>query len=172
MPYNWTELLQTLAEVNIAILGFSGIIGAVWTGRSISLNPEHRALFRWMLDYSLIALTACLIPFLVFPFFPETAAGWQSSSVVYVLAMVLYFYLSRNYYRVIYERVRFQEGRYGDFAFVVGDFLLLILLVLNAGGWLFEPGFKAWLLLVMWNMLGAITGFVRLIYATWEIGDE
>lgn len=167
MPYNWTELLQTLAEVNIAILGFSGIMGAVWAGRSISLKSAQLVLFRWMLDYSLIALALCLIPFLVFPFFDSAASGWQFSSIFAVLVTALYLYLSRSFYLNFRQRAQWL-----DYLFMAGDLVSVTLLILNATGGLFEPGFKAWLLVVMWNMLGAIVGFVRLIYAQWELVDE
>lgn len=163
MLIDWRDVLLTLAEITIAIIGFSGIVGALGRDESRSRSSDEYVLFRWMLDYSLAALLNALIPFLVFATGVGESMGWRISSIVWLVGWIVYSILARAYLGEMYKR-----STPLDRSFHVGDYLVVAVVVLNAVGWPFAPGFLPYFIAVLWFIGGAIVGFVRLIGLQWR----
>jgi hypothetical protein len=164
MPVDWRDVLLTLAEITIAIVGFSGIVGALDRDVRKDRRSDAYVLFRWMLDYSLGAFVSCLLPFLVFSLAFDQTTGWRISSALSAASFVIWAVSAREFTAEMYKRSSLL-----DRIFHVGDFVVLALLILNSVGVFFTPGFPAFLVSVLWSVLGAVVGFARLLSAVWEV---
>ena len=116
-----------------------------------------------MLDYSLAALSNAVIPFLVFAAGADGSLGWRISSIVWLAVWIAYSIAATAYLREMYKR-----SAPLDRFFHLGDYVVVVLIALNAIGWPFEPGFLPYFIAVLWFIAGAIVGFVRLIALQWK----
>ncbi len=160
---DWRDTLLTVAEVAVAITGFSGLIGVfVRRERLRNLSDEFLKL-RWMLDYSLATLLASLLPFLVFAADPLEPDAWRLCSAVVLAALAVYVVLNRA---IVFRWAR-QPGLAGG-VFAVGDTAVVVLLLLNALGAAFEPRALPYLAFVFWCLVGSLAGFVQLVSLVWR----
>jgi hypothetical protein len=131
-------LLQTHAEVAIALAGFASVIAAL--GRPLSDFARQR--FLSLLALSLIQVLGCLLPLWFLHFFESPSAGWRLVSIV-----ILVLSVARLRWLVILPIRSLGREALGIFNPLVtkliwGAGLVTILcLVLNAAGVPFRPGF-------------------------------
>jgi hypothetical protein len=158
---DWRDTLLTISEIAIAIIGFTGLIGILVRRQRVELFSEEFLKLRWMLEYGLATLAGALLPFLVFSFGVSEPTGWRISSGVMVGASIAYLVINRGEVlpQVIYSRL----SRF----FSLGDLIMLVVLLTNALGVLFEPNSLPYISAVYWGLLGATVGFVRLIALVW-----
>ena len=131
-------LLQTHAEVAIAIAGFASVIAAL--GRPLSAFARQR--FFSLLALSLIQILACLLPLWFLHLIESPSAGWRLISIV-----VLGLNVARMWWLVILPVRRLGgEARailhpvVTKFTYAVGYFGIACLL-LNTIGIGFRPNF-------------------------------
>jgi hypothetical protein len=164
---DWRDTLLTIAEVAIAITGFSGLIGIFARRERLQNLSSEFFKLRWMLDYSLATLFASLIPFLVFAADISEPAAWRASSTAVLAAGAIYLVASRD----MISRMARQPGWVGGI-FAVGDVLVTVLLLLNALGGVFAPQALPYLGFVFWCLLGSVAGFVQLVALAWSGTEE
>ena len=83
-----SDILQTLAEVAIALAGFTGIFVALRDRSGQPLSGYALVRFRIMLMASLAAVAFALLPFLFFHNGISPSATWSICSAVVLLFMV------------------------------------------------------------------------------------
>ena len=83
-----SDILQTIAEVAIALTGFTGIVVALGDRSHAPLSGFGRARFRILLAGSLAALILSLLPFLLHHNGVPPHAIWAICSGLVVLYMV------------------------------------------------------------------------------------
>jgi hypothetical protein len=161
----WNELLLTLGEIAIAITGFAGIVGAFSAGAGRDRNSAVFLQLRWMLDYSLLALLAALLPYLVFSFELPEPLGWRIVSGTMVAAVSAYNLIQRTLLRDMARKLLKSPT---GIAFTVGDLAIGVLTLLNLSGFLFEPQALPHVAAVFYNIAGASFGFVGLVTMVWS----
>ena len=164
---DWRDTLLTIAEVAIAITGFSGLIGVFARREHLQSLSSEVFKLRWMLDYSLATLFASLVPFLVFSADVSEPAAWRASSTVVLTAGAIYLLANRE----MISRMARQPGLAGAI-FAAGDVLLVVLLLLNALGVVFAPQALPYLGFVFWCLLGSVAGFVQLVALAWNSTEK
>jgi hypothetical protein len=162
---DWRDTLLTISEIAIAIIGFTGLIGILVRRQRVEMFSEEFFKLRWMLEYGLGTLGCALLPFLVFSFDPSEAAGWRVSSGVAVGVTLTYLLINR---REVLPQVAY--SRFSQF-FGLGDLVVVLLVLTNALGILFEPTSAPYVTAVYWGLLGATVGFVRLVALVWTPSD-
>jgi hypothetical protein len=163
LAIDWRDLLLTTAEIAITIAGFSGIIGALGIGGRLERVSAEVLRLRWMLDYSLLALSGSLTPFLVFAADFSESTGWRLCSGVSVAAVIGYSVVNRTFIAHLQSRM----GAFGRF-FLIGDALVVLLLVANTLGLFWSPRAFPYLASILWAVLGAAAGFTRLVAGLWD----
>ena len=170
MP-SWSETLLTIAEIAVAFAGFTGLIG-LFISRNRGVVAEGEVLrFRTMLDYSLITLLAALFPLLPAALQLSDAAIWRISSIAMLLGLAGYWLIIGG---SLYRRSVGNRDEASRFigVFVGGDVILAVLLVENAAGLLHTPSFFAYMVAVLWQLIGAIIGFGSVVTLAWEPPPE
>lgn len=132
-------LLQTHAEVAVAMAGFASVIAAL--GRPLSAFARQR--FFSLLALSLIQILGCLLPLWFLHLIEPTSAGWRTVSIV-----ILGLSVSRIWWLVILPiRALGAEARtilhpvVTRFTYFVG-YLGMACLLLNVIGIGFSPNFS------------------------------
>lgn len=131
-------LLQTHAEVAIAVAGFASVIAAL--GRPLSAFERQR--FFSLLALSLIQILGCLLPLWLLHLIESPSAGWRLISIA-----ILGLHIARMWWLVILPtRTLGGEARvvlhpaFSKFFWPMG-FLSMTFLLLNAIGIGFRPNF-------------------------------
>ena len=83
-----SDILQTLAEVAIALAGFTGIVAALRSRTDESLTGYVLVRFRILLFASLAAVTFALLPFLCHYLGASPSATWSTCSAAVAAFMV------------------------------------------------------------------------------------
>ena len=83
------DVLFTIAELSIALAGFSGIVVAVSDKRSQTWDVRN--LLVSMIFLSLIVAASSLFPSVVSLYGPENLSSWRIHNGLLALAMILYF---------------------------------------------------------------------------------
>jgi hypothetical protein len=124
-----------------------------------------------MLDYSLGALIAALLPFVPAALGVSDASIWRSSSIAALLGIAGYFVIApRSFPTTLSKEL---SGRRRRVAFLLGgDTLMVLLLAENAFGVFHTPSFVPYLVAVFWHLLGAIVGFSGIVTLAWEAPPE
>lgn len=136
------EELLTIAEIAIGIAGFSGVIAAFL--QRGGLHALDRVRFIGLFTIAFTRLILAFVPIVVLQLPVEANALWAWSSGVMA---VVWFFSSAVWLRGIPE---FLQQPSTDVVvqrmlLVVPSVLNLLTQVLNAGGWLWEPCFLAYL---------------------------
>ena len=159
-----TDVLLTIAEVAIAVLGFAAIVTA------LRRKSAQRAdlLTRFRLGIMIQASTAVLLfSFLPFVF---RAAGLQESSVASVssamFAVALAILGGRAFAR---QRVQFgglflPETRLFDVCLIASAVLLIGALSLRSAGLVPQLGFSPYVLALLFALFGGVQAFVRIVF--------
>ncbi len=159
-----TDVLLTIAEVSIAVLGFAAIVTALRyrSGQRADLLTQFR--IRVMIAASAVALLFSFLPFVF------RAAGLQESSVASVssamFAVALAIVGGRAFAR---QRVQFgslflPETRLFDVCLLTSAALLIGTLSLRSAGLLPQLGFAPYVSALLFSLFGAIQAFVRIVF--------
>lgn len=149
-----SDTLYALAEVSIAIAGFSAIVVLFKRGESGSWVAGDADRFNGMLLHSMAAATFCVLPSIIVVFVANEAIVWSIASTVLGAQIVGH--------SVVIFRLRSTDslGRasLGIAAIVVG------LQVLNVFSVHFSREFGPYLVGVLWHLLHAGGLFVSLVW--------
>ena len=163
----WRETFALIAEVSVAITGFSALIGVVFRQRQMQWRTEDYNRLQRLLQYSIGGLGACLLPFLVFDWIQDESTGWRVSSGVVLAVFAAWAFYQRHELKW-WSRQRDLIVTF----FGVGDVLLKLVLAVNVSELFFEANAQTYAILIYWSVLGAVAGFAKVIALTWHKADE
>ncbi len=156
------DALSTLAEIAIAIAGFSGIV-SVFGRRSLGeWSPDERSRLIGLLHQSFAALFFCIVPFALLAVPVSEPACWRILSLAFASYRVFSVAFSARI--ALQTRPITQDARESipaiAWAFVVGDSLAVLVLLANAVAW---AALWPYLAAIIWGLCVASVLFVRLI---------
>ena len=156
------EILSTTAEVSVAFVGFSALVG-VFRGSQGQLG-EIRMMF--MIELGLIALVFSLLPHVFAYFGVSLQQIWRISSgllaAVFVQEIVRMVLEVR---KLSDDGRRLQAPRF-TWAMVLGVGLVAVALAVNAIGWPSAPSFSVYFLGIFWLLLNSSIIFARSFWAS------
>ncbi len=167
-----TDVLLTIAEIAIAVLGFAAIVTAL---RRSSRDDDLISWFRLraMIESSIAALAFSFLPFVFRAAgLADSASASLSSALLAVATVVLVGHLfSRQ--RRLFGSVLLPETRLFDFFLITSATLLAMALSLRSVGFLPQLGFAPYVACLLFFLFGAIQGFVRIVFfASYSDGDH
>jgi hypothetical protein len=156
-----SEELLAVAELAIALAGFSGVVVAF--ARDGKLSPVDRWRFAGLLSVAMGAAAIAFVPSILHHLGVSAGALWRASSVVLLLVSAPYLLIFPP--RV--TRVAREHGAEAPRSFMVGTFGLVALnlgmQVSNAVGWPGSPGPGLLIAgLVVWLIVASL-GFALLV---------
>ncbi len=158
-----TDVLLTIAEIAIAVLGFAAIVTAL---RRRSGDGDLISWFRLrvMIESSLAALAFSFLPSV---FRAAGLADSSSASLSSALLAVATVVLVGNFFarqRRLVGSVLLPETRLFDFLLMTSATLLVMALSLRSVGFLPQLGFAPYVACLLFFLLGAIQAFVRIVF--------
>lgn len=157
----YEDALSTLAEVAIAITGFSGIV-SVFGRRSVgqwSVAERNRLLA--LLIVSLTALLFCLLPFILLLVPVSESICWRSLSLFFVVPMIMFearlIPIANDARRI--PRTEREVSLAIAGIFIMGDLLAIVGLIFNG---LVLGVVWPYLAAIIWGLTKAAISFVRL----------
>jgi hypothetical protein len=162
-------LLLTTAELAVAFAGFSSLIGVFSRRRDGAVDPAVVNRLRVLLDYSLITLFSCLVPFLPIIAGVSEAVVWQFSSAAWVVGTALYVFLNRRWLREIRGDSTY-NAKVRRIPFLL-DWTCMLAMLGNALGVLWVPSLLVYYAVQLWFLAGAATGFVLVVASVWSEPD-
>ena len=129
-----SDFLTATAEVSIAFTGFSGLV-AIYSSPQIGAWTSIDSIrLRILLSYSLSALFASLVPFLFYHAGVDERLVWRASSGIFGLITFVIVFLGWSWTR---RHQTTAATRLGNLV-GVGLILMILLLLLNAAGFIHE----------------------------------
>lgn len=153
------EELLNIAEIAIGIAGFSGVVAAFL--QRGGLHEVDRVRFINLFSTAFSTLVLAYVPIVVSHLVDEPDRIWSLSSGVMVVAWLSATTLA---YLLVFPTIR--EHVYGKLPFfllAIPSTTNLIVQILNLGGWLWDPGFLAYLLGLFIYLYAAGLMFVYVI---------
>jgi hypothetical protein len=75
------SILTTVAEVSIALAGFTGVVAVLGNRRNHDWSPEERLQLRTLVETSLTAMFASFVPSVLFLALDSEPAVWRSANL-------------------------------------------------------------------------------------------
>jgi hypothetical protein len=160
-------LLLTTAEIAVAFAGFASLVGVLLRRSDLDLREHVVNPLRVMLDYALIALFTCLVPFLPMIAGASEPTIWRFSSGVWVVAGMAYARLNRVWLRELNRSTTYRSTRMGQIVRFL-DFASFLVLAANALGVLWQPSFLPYYAVQLWFIGGAAIGFIAVVSSIWR----
>jgi hypothetical protein len=155
--------LELVAEIAVAFAGFSGIVG-VYRARTETPH-DPRADLRLLVEYSLFLLAVALLPLLLWHGGLAEEFAWRLASLGVALFNIAY-YVYRQ------KQVLTSAADQGIGAsmrlFVVLDWLLIALLIVNSTGVLPWAPVVVYLVNLTYQLCGTGLTFLRFIAPLWK----
>ncbi len=155
------DILLTMAEVAIALAGFAGVVTAFQRRGAGGSPPGTLTRFRSMVENSLGAFAFSLVPL---PFLLSGASEsttWGACSLLLALFIILRHAFS-------FHRSGGPAASGGDprlvYFYYAGSAVAIAVLLVNAGGFLFNRSFAGYFIGLLWVSLHAAMNFFRLTY--------
>ena len=165
--YEWRDTFSLLAELAIAVVGFSGIIGAFYANTRLSKASKAYLDIYYLLSYSILMLFGCMIPFLVFDWATNETTAWRVCSSI-VLAIGLFVgivFRKENKALMDSDRLLFPS-------MLIGDVAMGLLHVANVTGLFFEPNGRVYAVGLYWCFIGSMVGFTKVVSHAWSRGAQ
>ena len=156
------SILQTMAEVSVALAGFTGVVAAFGQRRG-QWSATDTVRFRVMLSTSFLALGICVLPFAVHHMGAEPAATWAISSALLAGVLVIMLLLNTHWVRQLGAR---KDASFRMWVFLSAYSLVsvaAVCLVLNALGIGFHRAFGPYFLALCCVLLNCALMFIRLL---------
>ncbi len=157
---DYQDLLQTLAEVSVALAGFSGVVSVFGRRRTGEWDPADRLHLSFMLETSLAALFLSILPFALLA--AELSPRWTWTVMSGVLAAFLVLVDGAAIYR--YRRLSSDQqigmGRILGTASLLGDLCVIVLQLFNVFS---AREFSLYLIGLIWLLFSCAISFVRLL---------
>lgn len=161
------SLLLTTAELAVAFAGFASLVGVFASRSPGALSELLSDAVRSLLDYGLLAVSGCLLPFVPILAGAGDATVWAVSSGGLAGAIVAYAVLSHRWYRDLAGRHLVRDAR--AWFLLAGDALAVLVLVLNTGP-VWTPSVLVYYASLLWLLLGAALCFRGVVEAAWSGG--
>jgi len=158
----YADALSTLAEVAIAIAGFSGIVSVFGRRSSGHWSPAERARLIGLLVMSFTAVFFSVVPFVLLSIPVSESTCWRSLSLLLAASR---FVSMGVVLRVVLGERRIPASKreaslVTSVIFIAGDLLVVVALSVNAvGSGLLWPYLAA----IVWVLAEAAVIFIRLV---------
>ena len=158
-----TDYLYAIAQVAVALIGFSGVVAALQVRSSAEYSEQDAALLRLLIERGMVALVFALLPALLSLLMLSGQVLWFWCSTLlatYTLISFLRLVRRRAFYMFGHSRVR----RWGFYAATfVALTTALVLQLLNAFAVLPNPGVGWYALGTTWFLVAGGMLFVQLV---------
>lgn len=166
-----SDVLIVIAEISVALVGFSGII-AVFRQRGISSWPSHIAYrFSFMCWNAFSAMAFALFPFIPYYTTRLSEMTWQISSALFAVATACLIWLTYSKAKALPAEHRAQLSSGWMLTYQSGMFLSALILAANALSLLGIAGPAAYLAALGWLLFVAASLFVRLLMGSSVTSD-
>lgn len=157
-------LLQTHAEVAIALAGFASVVAALRR----PLPPQARQRFLSLLALSVIQILGCLLPAWLMGHFSSTPLGWRvlSAAMLTMLLMRLWWLILRPARRIRVEVRTIISPVAGRLVWAMG-LTGTLLFLLNILGLPFRPGFDLYYSGLLLTLLVGFALFADVVVSDW-----
>ena len=153
--------LLSIAEISIGIAGFSGVI-AVFLQRG-GLHRLDRARFVFLFAMAFITLALAYVPIVVSHLVDDVNQIWPYSSAVMIIVWFMTVGFGLRYVNPALRGELEKEPNYPLLIIMIPSILNLGTQCLNLSGWLWEPGFVAYLFGLFVYLYAAGLQFVYII---------
>jgi hypothetical protein len=157
---DFSETLVGVAELAVALAGFTGVVVAFGSRGDDSWHPGDRLRLSFLLESSLTAAGFALLTLVFLYVFPEsTAIAWSAGSALWALYMPWSLYSS-------HRRIQASLRRHSDIDQFANGLIFAIFVALVAaqlGNVIFWREFGPLLAALCFNLAGAAMQFARLI---------
>ena len=157
---DYQDLLQTLAEVSVALAGFSGVVSVFGRRHTGDWDPADRLHLSFMLETSLAVLFLSLLPFAFLSVELSPRSTWTIMSGIMAAYLVATFGAAAYRYRRLSSDQRTGVGPIYGFAMALGDLSVVILQLFNVFS---AREFSFYLIGLIWLLLSCAVSFVRLL---------
>ena len=155
------DLLQTLAEVSVALAGFSGVVSVFGRRHTGEWDPADRLHLSFMLETSLAVLFLSLLPFALLSVELTPRSTWTIMSSVLAAFLVMAFGAATYRYRRLSSGdQRMAVGRVYGIAMTLGDSSVIALQLFNVFS---AHEFSLYLIGLIWLLFSCAFSFVRLL---------
>ena len=155
-------ILQTTAEVSVALAGFTGVVAAFGQRRG-QWTPTDTLRFRAMLTTSLAALVFSILPFAVHHMGAGLAATWTTSSALLASIMVIMLLVNTHWVRQLEALTDSSFSMPVSFLAYSLVTAAIVCLLLNALGIGFDRTFGPYFLALCCVLLNCALMFIRLL---------
>jgi hypothetical protein len=152
------DLLLTLAEVAVTLVGFSALVSLFQTTRDGALDDAERFVIRLLIETGLQAAFFSVLPHTLVAFGLSEATVWRPASGVFALAGTCIITLN-------WRRARALDlgRRPVDLAIIVAGLAVLVVLALNCLGIGFSGTAGPYVLAVLWSLAVAAFFFLTIV---------
>lgn len=158
-----SDVLIVVAEISVALVGFSGII-AVFRQRGVSSWPPHIAYrFSFMCWNAFSAMAFALLPFVPHYTARFSEFTWQISSTLFAIVAICFMWLTYSKSKKLPAESRAQLSSGWMLTYQSGLALIALILAGNALSLLGTSGPAAYLAALGWQLFLAASLFVRLL---------
>ena len=171
MSLEASDVLIAIAEISVALVGFTGIIAA-FRQRSISNWPPHVAYrFSFMCWNAFSAMAFSLFPFVLFYETRLAEQTWQISSVLFAISCFLIVWLTYSGAKRLPTISRASLNKGWMMTYQSGSLASGALLIANAVSLLGDSGPAIYLLALGWQLFFAASLFYRLLVTPVETSE-
>ncbi len=157
-----SDILQTIAEVAVALTGFTGIVVALGRRTDRPFSAFELVRFRILLVASLIALALALLPFFWHYLRVPSGVGWSICSAVVAMIMIPIMVHDHRAFRTLSDEIPNFERRAAPFIVLFGTALW----VSQIANVLFLHAFAPFLAAPLWFLGFSALSFSRLLIDT------
>lgn len=165
MQLDYPETLVGIAELAVALAGFTGVAVAFGSRDRGSWHPGDRLRLNFLLESSLTAAGFALLTLVLLHVFPDSpSVTWSIGSLLWSIFMLWSLYSSRR-------RIRFNQEKHGDIdqsANRIVFWIFSILVLAQIGNVFLWQEFAPLLGALCFNLAGAAMQFVRLIRSAFQ----
>ncbi len=164
-----TDVLLTIAEIAIAVLGFAAIVTALRRSSSDRLTWFR---LRVMIEASLAALGFSFLPFVFRAAGLAECSTASFSSALFAAATVVLMPMTFLRQRRVFGHILLPGTRVFDVFAITSATLLAMALSLRSVGILPQLGFAPYVACLLFFLLVAVQGFVRIVFFASHADDH
>jgi hypothetical protein len=166
------NVLLVIAQLALGFVGFGAII-TIFQPRPISTWREQDSFRFWILIRgSMGVIFASLVPLAIYHVSQQVSLTWQLSSALYVAVWVPVSIRWVGKSRRLLKADTESMAPWVALFCVLAMLTSLGLMVLNAGGWFFEPQFGVYMMAITFLLMSCALMFVRLLRFIGKGEDE
>ena len=164
-----TDVLLTIGEIAIAVLGFAGIVTALRRRSSDRLTWFR---LRVMIEASLLALGFSFVPFVFRAAGLAECSTASFSSGLFAAATVVLMPMNFLRQRRVSGHFLLPGTRVFDLFLIASGTLLALALSFRSAGLLPQLGFAPYVACLLFFLLVAVQGFVRIVFFESHADDD